>query len=191
MENRVFNPAHMHMLESTERYTILPPYKTLKYLCLKEDDIMIDIGCGTGYFTFPASQITGPAGRVIGVDISEEMLDELRRKIDGKGHNIELLLSDNLKLPVTDQMGTFALLSNVLHESDDMLTMLRETNRILKPGGRLAIIEWEKRETPMGPPLEHRLHTEDLLALVRESGFTMAKIVPAGEYHIACSAIKK
>lgn len=191
MENRVFNPAHMNMLESPERYTILPPYKTLKYMCLKEDDVMIDIGCGTGYFTLPASRITGPAGRVIGVDISEEMLDELRRKIVGQALNIELLLSDHLKIPVTDQLGTFALLSNVLHESGDMLTMLRETNRILKPGGRLAIIEWEKRETPMGPPIEHRLHPDEILSMVRDSGFTMAKIVPAGEYHIACSAIKK
>ena len=191
MENRVFNPAHMHALESPNRYRILPPYKTLKYVCLKEDDIMIDIGCGTGYFTLPASQITGPAGKVIGIDISEEMLEEIRSKIDNRSTNIELLLSDRLRFPVSDQMGTFALLANVLHESEDMLTMLLETNRILKPGGRLAIIEWEKKEGPMGPPIEHRLHPDEITSLVKEAGFSMSKIVPAGEHHIACTAIKK
>ncbi len=190
MENRVFNPDNKAMLESPERYKILPPFKTLKIMCLKEDDIMIDIGCGTGYFTLPASEITGPSGRVIGVDISEEMLDEVRNKINGKGHNIELMLSDNITLPIMDSQGTFALLVNVLHEADDMMAMLAEAKRVLKPGGRLAIIEWEKSEMPLGPPVEHRLHHDEIMRLVMDSGFRMAKISPAGAYHIACSAIK-
>ena len=59
MDNKVFNPANKSKLDSPERYKILPPFKTLKIMCLKEDDIMIDIGCGTGYFTLPASEITG------------------------------------------------------------------------------------------------------------------------------------
>lgn len=191
MENRVFNPANMAKLESPERYKILPPFKTLKVMCLKEDDIMIDIGCGTGYFTLPASEITGPTGKVIGVDISQEMLDEVRSKINGIGHNIELVLSNSAELPVRDSQGTFALLANVLHEAEDMMGMLAEAGRVLKPGGRLAIIEWEKTEMPVGPPIEHRLHHEEIMKMVMDSGFTMAKISPAGDYHIACSAVKR
>lgn len=190
MENRVFNPAHKEVLDSPSRYRILPPFKTLKYMCLAEDDIMVDIGCGTGYFTLPASQITGPAGKVIGIDISEEMLGELRSKIDERTDNIELRLSDNLKIPVDDHVATFALLANVLHEADDMKIMLNETFRLLKHGGRLGIIEWEKRETPMGPPIDHRLHANEIISLVSDAGFSMVRIIPAGEYHIACTAIK-
>lgn len=191
MENRVFNPAHLQKLSSPERYKILPPFNTLKFMCLRKDDIMIDIGCGTGYFTLPAAQIIGPAGKVIGIDISDVMLDELRRKIDANSTNIELLKSDSPKLPISDQTGTFVLISNVLHEAEDMPVMLKEANRILKPGGRLAIIEWEKRETPMGPPIEHRLHSDEIIALVNDAGFIMTKVSPAGDYHIACTAIKR
>lgn len=191
MGNRVFNPDDRALLESPERYKILPPFKTLKVMCLKEDDIMIDIGCGTGFFTLPASEITGPSGKVIGVDVSEKMLDEVKNKINGRGNNIELLLSDNIALPVGNSQATFALLANVLHEADDMMAMLSEAKRVLKPGGRLAIIEWEKREMPMGPPVEHRIHHDEIMRMVMDSGFKMAKITPAGDYHIACSAIKR
>lgn len=190
MENKVFNPDKKHLLESPDRYRILPPFKTLKVMCLKEDDIMIDIGCGTGYFTLPASEITGPRGKVIGVDISEEMLNEVRNKINTLSTNIELVLSDNVQLPVKDSTGTFVLISNVLHEAEDMMVMLSEARRILKPGGRLAIIEWEKREMPIGPPIEHRLHHDVIMTMVTEAGFRMAKISPAGEYHIAVSAVR-
>ncbi len=190
MGNRVFNPDNKALLESPERYKILPPFKTLKVMCLKEDDIMIDIGCGTGFFTLPASEITGPSGKVFGVDISEKMLEEVKTKINGKGNNIELLLSDNIALPLGNSQATFALLANVLHEADNMMTMLSEAMRVLKPGGRLAIIEWEKREMTMGPPVEHRIHHDEIMRMVMDSGFKMAKITPAGDYHIACSAIK-
>jgi ubiquinone/menaquinone biosynthesis C-methylase UbiE len=101
------------------------------------------------------------------------------------------LLSDTLALPLTDSQATFALLANVLHEAEDMMTMLSEAGRVLKPGGRLAIIEWEKREMPMGPPVEHRLHQDELMRMVTDAGFKMAKITPAGDYHIACSAVKR
>lgn len=191
MENKVFNPANKSKLESPERYKILPPFKTLKVMCLKKEDIMIDIGCGTGYFTIPASEIIGPEGKVIGVDISEQMLDEVRKKIENQSSNIELVLSDNVQLPIKDSLGTFALLSNVLHEAEDMMVMLSEAKRILKPGGRIAIIEWEKREMPMGPPIEHRLHQNEILNMVMEAGFTMAKTSPAGEFHVAVSAVKR
>ena len=191
MENRVFDPAKKQLLEAPERYKILPPFNTLKYLLLQEDDIMIDIGCGTGYFTIPACQITGPSGKVIGVDISSEMIDDLLKKVEGRYSNIELLLADKFKIPVSDSTGTFVLMSNVLHEAEDMSTMLSEAYRILKPGGRLAIIEWEKKEMPLGPPIDHRLHSDDIQAMVTAAGFQMVRIIPAGEFHISCTAIRK
>jgi ubiquinone/menaquinone biosynthesis C-methylase UbiE len=191
MENRVFDPANRHKLESPERYKILPPFNILKYLNLQKDDIMIDIGCGTGYFTLPASKIIGPGGRVIGLDISEEMLDEVRSKIENNGINIELMLSNELELPLRNSLGTFVLMSNVLHEAEDKGALLKEANRVLKPGGRLALIEWEKKPMDMGPPLDHRLLADEITFLVSTAGFSMSRIIPAGEYHIACTAVKK
>lgn len=68
---------------------------------------------------------------------------------------------------------TFALLANVLHEIDDRKRFINEIKRILKPEGRLAVVEWKKEDMEMGPPAGHRIGFDETIRLITEEGLSI------------------
>ena len=77
-----FDSKNKHKLDSAKRREILPPFEVLVSIELKEGDTMADIGCGIGYFTFPTSEIVGKLRSVFEMDISNDMLEEVDKKIE-------------------------------------------------------------------------------------------------------------
>lgn len=172
----------MNRLDSPERRKMLPPEETLINAGLTKNDIFIDIGCGIGYFSIPASIITGPKGKVFALDTSSEMLEELNRRINvNKITNIEPILSDSYNFHLNQDTGTFALMSNVLHEVDDKVIFLKETNKILKTQGKLCIIEWQKKETEKGPPVKDRLSELQVNELLEQTNFKLLNSYSIGD----------
>ena len=105
--------------------------------CLKYKKVF-DVGCGNGYFTLPALDVVGAAGKVIGLDTSEEMLERLKiRAASVRNGHLELKKSGEYSFPLEEKTGTFALLSFVFHEVDDPGRFVRETMRVLKKGATL------------------------------------------------------
>jgi ubiquinone/menaquinone biosynthesis C-methylase UbiE len=168
------NVKDMHRLDSPERRKMLPPEETLLKAGLNKNDIFIDIGCGIGYFSIPASKIVGSNGKVFALDTSKEMLEELNKRInENKIENIVPILTKDYDFKIDSEIGTFALMSNVLHEVDDKLFFLNETNRILKIEGKLCIIEWQKKETEKGPPVKDRLNKLEVNELLDQKNFKL------------------
>ncbi len=177
-----FDVNNMNRLDSTERRKMLPPEETLINAGLAKNDIFIDIGCGIGYFSIPASKIVGPKGKVFALDTSNEMLEELNKRInENKITNIVKIHSAPYNFHLDQGTGTFALMSNVLHEVDDKLLFLKETNKILKTEGKLCIIEWQKKETEKGPPVKDRLSELEVKELLNQTNFKLLDIYPIGD----------
>ena len=134
----------------------MPPEETLKRLGLRSGDVFVDIGCGIGYFSIPALDIVGSKGRVYAVDTVEVMLDKLRNRIEGElPDNLVLINSGEYSLGVEAETATFVFMSNVLHEVDDRGLFIDKLREILVENGKLAIIDWVKKESDFGPPREH------------------------------------
>ncbi len=151
---------------------MMPPHKTLESLGLKEDLDVADIGCGIGYFTIPAAEISGNASKIYALDISVEMLEEAEKRALAAGLNsIRFIKVDEYDLKLEPQSVDFALLCNVLHEIDDKKQYIGEIHRIVKSGGKLAIIDWEKIDGESGPPIDHRISYEEATGLLSENGF--------------------
>lgn len=166
-----FNPINKKKLDNEWRRENLPPLETLAKLGLKSGDIFADIGCGIGYFTIPAAEIIGSQA-AYALDTSPEMLAEVKlRAVTAGLTNIVITQTDEYDLKITDELVTFALMVNVIHEIEDKPLFLKEISRILKPGGKLAIIDWEKKETEMGPPVDHRIGRDELTAMLKEIDF--------------------
>jgi len=178
-----FNVKEMHKLDSFERRKILPPEEILIKAGLKIKDIFLDIGCGIGYFSIPASRIIGIEGRVFALDTSSEMLEELKRRIYKKNiKNIIPIFSEPYRFPLESNAGTFALISNVLHEVEDKISFLEETNRVLIRCGTLCIVEWQKKETERGPPLEDRINESEIKNLLEKTNYKLTNIHLIGDF---------
>ena len=168
------NVKEMHKLDSPERRKMLPPEETLYKAGLIENDIFVDIGCGIGYFSIPASKIVSSNGKVYALDTAFEMLEELKKRIiENKIENIMPILTKDYDFQIDSDLGTFALMSNVLHEVDDKIFFLKETNRNLKTEGKLCVIEWQKKETAKEPPVKDRLSELELKELLDQTSFKL------------------
>jgi ubiquinone/menaquinone biosynthesis C-methylase UbiE len=159
---------------SDERHAALQPEALLRRLGLRKGDTMADIGCGPGFFTLPAAKIVGPTGRVLAADIQGEMLTAVRsRAAEAELANVRVVKTSDTEIPLPATSCNFILMAFVLSELDQRATFLHKAARLLKPKGRLIVIEWIKREEADGPPADERIPLDDLLADATAAGLRL------------------
>lgn len=191
---RMFHHEHAAKLDDPDRARWLPTADVLARLDLRAGIRVADIGAGTGYFTLPLAAAVAPGGRIFAVDMQPEMLDLLRKKLEGLAPDaVELVHGEATRTTLPDASIDVVFVANVWHEIDDLPSALREFARILRPGGRLAILDWRKDdgkegEVP-GPPLSHRIAEADVVASVR-STFQVEPAEHIGVYHYLVRATR-
>jgi len=166
--------------ESKKRLKELEPYETLLSIGLEKNHVFCDIGAGTGIFSFAASGITSNA--IYAVEISDEMIELLmKRKNEGQVNQLEIIKVSDSILPIDVNSVDRVLLSTVFHELEKPSKMLKSIKRILKSDGLLAIIEFHKQDTPMGPPTNHRISKSELEKICLSNNFEKVKTFDLGE----------
>jgi len=186
-----FNPENKKKLISEDRQKTLPARRILEDAGLKPGMSFADVGCGNGYFTFPASELVGSKGRFFALDILPELLEDIKiRAKEEVNNNIEVIKTQENNLKIKKESVDIAFSCNVVHEAKDLILFLKEISRILKPGGSIIIIDWEKAETELGPPKEHRIDKDVVINELINIGFKYleAKGLNKDQYQI--TAIK-
>lgn len=167
-------------LENPARIAELKPEDTLKRIGLHENQVLCDIGAGSGIFTLAAARNT--KNTVYALDTSEEMLSIIRDKAKQESiKNITALKVENDDFNIDSGTVDIAILVTVLHEIKNKAVFLSEIKRILNNTGKIAVIEFHRCTTQIGPPIELRLGKDELAACFKEIEFTSCDEFDLGE----------
>lgn len=165
----------------------LHPERILRYLDIRPGMVVADFGAGAGHFSIPAARLVGENGKVYAIDIQKSSLDFIKSKA-----NLEHLLRvetvwADLELPkgsrLLDNAVDLVIIANILFQSEKKSEVLAEAWRILRSGGRLAILEWDETPFPVGPPMMLRVQKSSARRLSEEAGFELEKEFEAGSHH--------
>ncbi len=161
-----FDPEKWRKLEAPERRARMGPATLARLMAPKEDETVLDVGCGTGYF---AEGMNGVCKEYIGVDFSAQLLGVFREK--GLPGNIRLIRGLAYPLPVADGVADLVFHANLLHEVADPVAFHAELFRATKPNGRLFAIDWEAKESEGGPPVAKRVSRERAMESMKAGGW--------------------
>jgi len=186
------NPAdlaeYLARLEDPARVEWQKPDDVVRALGLAPGMTIGEIGPGPGFFTRRLAAAVGEGGRVLAAEVVPEILAALRERLQGIANVTPILADpDDPRLPRAscDRI----LVVNTYHHFPDGPAYLRRLGAALKPGGEIVNVDFEKRETPMGPPVEHRVSREDFLRDAEKAGL-VARALELGLPHQYAIALR-
>lgn len=165
----------------------LEPEKIVNLFGIQSGDHVADFGAGHGYYTIPLAHLAGSDGKVYAIDIQKPVLEVIRAKAK-LGHllNIETILADLEEengSKIKEKYCDFVVISNILFQAEKKQNIIREAYRILREGGRLAMIEWDANAGNFGPERDSRVSRELARNLALDAGFEFDREFAAGAFH--------
>jgi ubiquinone/menaquinone biosynthesis C-methylase UbiE len=175
-------------------FDLIDPATLWKELDFSQGITLLDLGCGPGHYALAAAQRIGPEGTVYAVDLWDEGVAHLQQRAGQEClYNIKGLVAEAGDIPLDDRSVDVGFMATVLHDLAEAGTAagaLQEMLRVLKPGGLLAIVEFDKIDGPPGPPKHIRLAPEEVDALVSPYGFRREKTAKLGPYNYLITFVK-
>jgi len=165
--------------DSEERKLWQKPDEVIALLGDLEGKTVIDIGAGTGYFSF---RLAEKGAHVIAADVDDRFQDFIRKKMaenDGAGLDVELrkVPYDSPELQAGE--AHFAIIVNTYHHIEDRIEYFKKVLHGLKTAGKLMVVDFQKKEfenAPHGPPLRMRLEHNQVIKELQEAGFSYIEL---------------
>jgi predicted methyltransferase len=167
--------AYIQALSSPERDAWQKPDQVVAALGLAKGQTACDIGSGPGYFTLRLARAVGPQGFVYAIDVEARMLQALRERLEKvRLRNVApvLAVADDPLLP--PGACDLILVVDTYHHFPERTAYLARLRHSLKPKGRIVNIDYHKKPTPTGPPLDHRVARETFLSEAKGAGLSLA-----------------
>jgi len=163
------------------------PKRNIEQLALDPGMEVADFGAGAGYLAVEAAEVVGEDGMVFVIDIQQELLTKATHL--AKEHHLDRLVFVHADLEaergstLPDEAVDAVVISNLLFQVEKKDAVLAEAFRVLRPGGKLLIVDWRESFGGMGPQQEHVLPESDARELATTAGFVEYTDIDAGAYH--------
>ncbi len=176
---------HQHAGKSSKRF--LDARAVLQKLDIQEGQTVLDLGCGEGHFALAAAERVGATGRVIALDVHAPSLEIVQTTIQQQNvPNVFPVLADATRhIPLPDHSVDWVFMVNVLHgfyHNGELETVMEEIRRVHTADGRLMIIEFERVPDTPGPPLDVRIPSTQMNAIVYPNGYFLYKAWPLTDF---------
>jgi cyclopropane fatty-acyl-phospholipid synthase-like methyltransferase len=161
----------INRFESPERDEYQKPEKVLAYLGDIKGKKIMDIGAGSGYFSIKLAE---KGAHVIAADVSDEFQTALKQRIeDNKLENIELRKIPYDSPDLADNEVDMVLIVNTYHHIENRVDYFKKVKKGIKPDGELVIIDYFKKELPVGPPVNHKIDLETVKSELEKAGYKL------------------
>jgi len=162
------------------------PIKNLKQFGIREDMIVADLGAGTGFYSIALAYMV-PNGKVYAIEIQKDFLTTIKNKIkEANLKNIECFWGNVEKIggtKIKDEVVDAVVISNVLFQIENKEKFIEEVKRILKPGGKVLIIDWSDDSSLIGSNSKFIISKDKILNMFEAKGFIYDRDINAGYHH--------
>lgn len=163
------------------------PQRNIKELGISEGMRVADFGAGSGFYAIAAARAAGPDGKVYAIDVQQESLSHVK-DLARKEHlgNVEVVRGDLEEIggsQLGDGVADVVIASNILFQVEDKKIFLQEAWRVLKPKGRILVVDWKDSYGGMGPHPDQVVPERVARRLCDDVGFVFYKDVRAGDHH--------
>lgn len=178
-------------LDSKQRERLIPPEVLIGQMPIQKNHTLLDVGAGSGFFTIPMAEST--SSKVYALDPDRRMLSVIEEKATEKGlTNIEIIQDYLENLSIQNDSIDFVMASLILHEVSSLTKALSNLFEVLKTGGHLLCLEYEKDNLIIeGPPMSIRIGSDELEKVLSSIGFEIVKNTKINDAIYTILAVKK
>ncbi|MBK5210955.1 MAG: methyltransferase domain-containing protein [Coriobacteriia bacterium] len=191
MDFQKFDTKKIKKLDDKARFETLVPELMWEALGSPDPQDIVDIGAGTGLFSARFAEMA-PNAQVYAVDIEAVMLEYIAENTPSSlKSRITTVQSAEVIIPLDTETMDIAVMINLHHELADPLGTYTEVLRIVRPGGKLLIVDWAQNDLPGGPPQDIRATPESIIELLMHIGFDSATVHAGLPKHSMVTAEKR
>lgn len=163
------------------------PHNILRQCGVSLGSVVGDFGTGSGAYARALAALVGEKGTVYAFDVQKELITALGKEIAGSKEQVIHPLWVDLEAPRGSMLGDatldLAVVANLLFQIEHKEGFMREVTRVLRPGGRLLLIDWKESFGNIGPHKDHVVSEARAKELARDAGLSLDRSIEAGAHH--------
>ena len=180
-------PSNGHRIQGRSTESFIDAHDVLSRLNFKGNEVFADIGCGDGHVSMEAYDMLDDEATIYSVDVFGPSIEDMEKEVEEKGiKNIIPIQSDVADhIAIEDNTVDICLMVNVFHHFVAMEKTngaIEELKRIIKPEGKIAVMDYKKEDTGYGPPVRVKSSPEEMEEMFAKHGLKMVQLdTEAGE----------